>query len=399
MTFVSTILHQIPDISKPRLSFLLGLFAALHCFTGRATMLNLARHGAGSPRRLHRWFSQPFDWSSLNWLMLDHTRVSAHRLAACWDCTFLKKSGKTTWGLGKFHCGVTGRAETGLEACAIGLLDLDEQTAYHLFIQQTPPVQDSEEETRVDAYIQTLLSQTQKLLAHGVRHVVADGYFAKTKVFDALNESGLTLITKLRTDANLRYLYTGERLPGPGRPRLYDGKVDWQDLSRFESARVSEEGVELRWCRLNSAHYKTDLLVVVVLDERDGKRRRKLLCSTDLESSPQDVYMLYKMRFQHEFIFRDGKQFTGLEDGQMRDKEKRHEHLNASLCALNLLRLEDRAHQQVEGPRVISMASWKRRKYAEHVAQRITQHLALNAEQKKILYTEEFWADVGLFAS
>ena len=39
-------------------------------------------------------------------------------------------------------------------------------------------------------------------------------------------------IGKLRHDANLRYLYQGGR--PPGRPKLYDGKVDLDDLSRFE---------------------------------------------------------------------------------------------------------------------------------------------------------------------
>ena len=64
MTLVETILHKMAPISKPRFSFLLALFGAFSCFLGRATMLNLARFGAGSPRRIARWFARPFDWAA-----------------------------------------------------------------------------------------------------------------------------------------------------------------------------------------------------------------------------------------------------------------------------------------------------------------------------------------------
>ena len=42
--------------------------------------------------------------------------------------------------------------------------------------------------------------------------------------------TGGTLITRLRSDANLRYLYTGPPLRRPGRPRRYDGKIQWTDI-------------------------------------------------------------------------------------------------------------------------------------------------------------------------
>ena len=51
MTFVEAILHKMPRISKPRLSFLTSLFGALACFVGRATMVHLSRFGAGDHAR------------------------------------------------------------------------------------------------------------------------------------------------------------------------------------------------------------------------------------------------------------------------------------------------------------------------------------------------------------
>ena len=385
MTFVETILHKMPQLSKPRFSFLIALFGALSCFVGRATMVNLSRFGAGSPRRLHRWFERPFDWPTLNWTALEQTEATDHLLTICVDCTFLPKSGSHTWGFASFHNGATGRSEPGCEACVVGLLDLDEQTAYTLEAHQTPAGFDDEDLTRSDFYLECILAQRDDLIAHSIRHVVGDGFFAKTKFIEGLVEAGLELVSKLRCDANMRYLYTGPRTSGRGRPKLYDGKVDWEELSRFERLSDPADGVELYWADLNSPHFGRNLRVVVVVQEHKGKRRRTLLFTTDMELEPIWVYRMYKARFQQEFIFRDGKQFMGLADGQMRDQVKRHEHLNASLSALNLLRLEDRAEQKDANHRVISMASWKRRKYAQYQAQRMCAYLDLTPEQKKKL--------------
>ncbi len=47
----------------------------------------------------------------------------------------------------------------------------------------------------------------------------------------------------------------------------------------------------------------------------------------------------YRTRFQIEFIYRDAKQFTGLNDCQARSEIKLHFHFNASLTAINLAKI------------------------------------------------------------
>ncbi len=51
------------------------------------------------------------------------------------------------------------------------------------------------------------------------------------------------------------------------------------------------------------------------------------------------------------------KQFAGLMDCQARCKEAIHTHINASLTALNLIKLEDRRNKGTNRPTVISIAS------------------------------------------
>jgi hypothetical protein len=74
-----------------------------------------------------------------------------------------------------------------------------------------------------------------------------------------------------------------------------------------------------------------------------------------------------------EFIFRNAKQFTGLQACQARDLLKLEFHFNASLTALNLARVE--AQQQGDQPFVFSMATVKRQALNQHLLERFIAEL------------------------
>ena len=52
-----------------------------------------------------------------------------------------------------------------------------------------------------------------------------------------------------------------------------------------------------------------------------------------------DVFDIYRTRFQIEFCFRDGHQFTGLLDCQARDEKALDFAYNASLAAVNVTKV------------------------------------------------------------
>jgi hypothetical protein len=52
--------------------------------------------------------------------------------------------------------------------------------------------------------------------------------------------------------------------------------------------------------------------------------------------NPSDVLLYYQSRYQIEFLYRDGKQHTGLNDSQARSKNKLHFQFNASLTSINI---------------------------------------------------------------
>jgi hypothetical protein len=98
----------------------------------------------------------------------------------------------------------------------------------------------AQEETRVDFYKQQLHVHRHRLPPSVTYHCV-DGYYAKKKYIDEVVSFDLHAITKLRSDADCLFLYTGPHPKRRGARRKYDGKVNFQTLSRFEDLGTMED--------------------------------------------------------------------------------------------------------------------------------------------------------------
>ena len=182
-------------------------------------------------------------------------------------------------------------------------------------------------------------------------------------------------IGKLRCEANLGWLYPGEQKPR-GRKRRYDGKVKFDELSRFEA--VGEwERRHLYTAVVNSAHFKCDLRIVYLVKQAGHKIQTAWLFSTDLSLAAKTFVRDYQARFQIEFLFRDAKQFLGLNHCQAPCSQALQFHFNASMTALNLLKFQDRQHH-AGGGKVISISSWKIRKANVHLLERFSADLGLD---------------------
>jgi len=196
----------------------------------------------------------------------------------------------------KFYLSQQGKAEKGLEISTLAVVDVDYNTAYNFSTRQTLPLI-KPNETRVDQYLAHLQADCVAL-PESVRYLVADGYYSKIKFIDGVTALNLDLIGKLRHDASEQRLYHGEQKPR-GRPKLYEGKVCFDNLEGFE-LEDEIEGVKLYVATVNSPHFKRNVrivyLVKVVGDQLQTAERR----STDLKLSAKDIYRFYKARFQIE---------------------------------------------------------------------------------------------------
>ena len=146
------------------------------------------------------------------------------------------------------------------------------------------------------------------LLPAFIGYLAVDGAYAKHDYVATVTRAGWQVITKLRRAADCHFLHTAPRQPGKkGRSRKYDGKVDWQDLRRFEALGTlpDEPHVSLYTARVWHKKLKRARRVVVLVNRKDPDQSRYIvLASTDVELDARTLVAYYQARFQIEFLFR-----------------------------------------------------------------------------------------------
>jgi hypothetical protein len=374
------IFAKMTGISKWQRDFLRLLFATIFALQGRVTFTNLARYGTACEQTFRRNFAKDFDWLWFNSALIECVVEPQQICIGVFDCSFIEKSGKKTYGLDRFWSSSDKAAKCGLEIAHLGCICVETEQAWTLDVTQTPPGLSTDKQTaegascytRVDFYMEQVTDCLGQL--QHIQHFVADGYYARRKVFDTLTRHGKHLIVRLRSDANLRYLSEGSRKPGQKGPTpRYAGKVRWGDLSRFAYVGVLEDKphIVLYTKVLNSPYFKRDFRVVVLVNTKTDKY--VLLASTDIMQSAEQIVAYYRLRFQVEFLFRDAKQFAGLCHCQARSEAKLDFHFNMSLAAVNLARLEMVALG-------VSFNSYVRRAYNRFLVASLLEQLGLEAE-------------------
>jgi hypothetical protein len=394
---------------------------------GKANFTNMSRYSDKSERTYRRQYSQEFNFSHLNAAMIEAATVVAEVLIGVMDCSFIPKNGKQTPGIDWFYNGSASRSERGLEISLLAVVDVKAHRGYSLSVRQTPSqpkcvsaspktavrgrraitqtvlsqvaadlkdlplkpkaseseasVSTAPEKTRIDWYLEQFKAGIE-LLPEAVKYLVVDGFYSKIKFIDGvLVSQKYQVISKLRIDANLRYLYTGPQ-KARGAKRKYDGKVDLTDLTRFTDLGEVETNLKLYTTCVWHVTLKRQIRLVYLVDQRQtGKRGVALLFSTDLELAAQTLLTYYQARFQIEFIFRDAKQFTGLCDAQTRQPERLNYHFNASLTALNLAKYQDQLQQSnpQEPSAPFSMNSIKRKAFNTYLLEQFIAMLELDA--------------------
>lgn len=380
---VNKILKTMSSVKKPQRTFIAALLSVLMIFQGRATFRNLSRYCEMSEKRMSRWYRRSFDFTEFNFRLLSEQLPEGRTLLAAIDASFMEKSGKKTEGLARFHNGKTGLCERGLELSSVSIIDLQANTAYHLDARQT---MDHPDHSRVESYARQAVELATKLKSLGVSYMVIDAYYSKKTFIPPIMEAGLHVVGKLRIDADLLWLYEG-KYSGRGRPKRYDGKINaMRDKHRFICEGETDAGEGIYTAIVYSKMLKRPVRVVMLCRGENYT----LLFSTDTALDASTLIAWYKARFQIEFVFRDARQYTGLTHCQSLKQEAIHTHINASLTALNLMKLQDRKAKNTETPTVISIASWKRRKRNQHLMCRLFDKLDLSLNDQKVsdVYTE-----------
>ncbi|OMP74500.1 hypothetical protein BW716_35040 [[Flexibacter] sp. ATCC 35208] len=275
-----------------------------------------------------------FDFPAFNTTLIQ--KNCSNDLIAAFDPTFIPKSGTHTPGLGKWWSGKDQKALKGLEVGCLAIIDVKKHTAMSLKAEQTPGKMElAEKGIKLIAHYVDIIRSEITTLKNMVKYLAVDGYFMKKDFINPIFELGLHIITKMRPDANLSYVYYGAQKPGPGRPRTHGEKVN---CAQIDKRRIREFAVD------NDAVYYSGIVwsailkkkIRIVFIEKKGTDQYEILMSTDTKLNPKLILKYYRLRFQIEFLIRDAKQHTGLEECQARSKNKLYFHFNMAFTTIGI---------------------------------------------------------------
>jgi hypothetical protein len=145
----------------------------------------MARYSNYNEVTFRRHFTKFFDWLKFNYLIIHFAFLSKSETAiGAIDCSYISKSGKSTFGLDKFWSGVAKRTKPGLEISLVCIINVTTGKAWSLDVRQTPQGLSSKEGTgqdytRIDFYLEQLMDCFVQLPQ--ILYYTADGYYTKKK--------------------------------------------------------------------------------------------------------------------------------------------------------------------------------------------------------------------------
>lgn len=379
---VDATLGKVTGVKKPVAKFVIHiveLWLGMNC---RYVFSNMERWGSMTEKSYRNGFKKFFDWFGFNFALVK--QHAGTELLAVFDPSYIGKSGKHTYGLGMFWSGTRQKALKGIEIGCLAFVDVGAGTALHGEAVQTPSpkVLKVENRTLVTHYVQVINKRISDILSV-TRYLAVDGYFMKKDFINPLFAKGLHIITKARSDANLMYLFKGKQKTGKGRKRLYEGKVD---IKKIDKRRLpccySDEVMNVYAGVVYCVLLKQPVLAAFIY--YGDKLKPEIIICTDTEMAAMEMCKYYGLRFQVEFLIRDAKQHTGLEDCMARDKEKLHTHFNIAMTTVSVAKAAYHLSVPIEQRGSFSMADIKMKYMNQLIVKRIFSNLALDMSCRKI---------------
>ena len=348
-----------PDLSKTELRRLSRIVQAMLSMSGRVTMLGLSRWAGqgGSYRTVQRFFNAVVSWPNVFCkFFMRHLYLPGTEYFLVGDESVVTKSGKETHGLDYFFSGLLNKVVKGVAIFSLSLVSVEERRSYPLRVEQVirseaekvaakerkqkrakkdkaapkkkrgrPKGSRNRDKTqaeltselkRIQEMVKNQLTLLQALVT--VRYLVLDGHFGNNNALQMTLQCDLHLISKLRYDAALSFLYDGEQ-KRKGPRKKYGQKINYRNLpDQYLVEKSIRDGIETCIYQAQMLHHEfAQILNVVILTKtnlRTGAFANVNLFSSDLELSCEKIIDFYRLRFQIEFNFRDAKQYWGLED-------------------------------------------------------------------------------------
>lgn len=335
---------------------------AMVTMTGRVTMLGIWRwaESGGSYRTIQRFYNSAIPWGMVLWLFFKaHFYQPGTEYLLVGDESVVTKAGKQTHGLDRFFSSIFNKPVAGLAFFALSLVSMEERKSYPLLVEQVirseaekaatkakkaqkakkksksskrkgkrgrpkgsknkdkRQIEWSAELKRVKEMATTLIQRVSPLVRP--RYFVLDGHFGNNNVMQMVRQSlSLHLISKLRNDSALYFLYDGPQKP-TGRKRIYGAKIQYDNIpAKYLVQTATHDGIQTDIYQATMLHKsfadRINVVIIVKTNLSTQKRAHVVLFSSDLALAYDKLIDAYHLRFQIEFNFRDAKQFWGFED-------------------------------------------------------------------------------------
>ncbi|MDR1054639.1 MAG: hypothetical protein LBL90_02170 [Prevotellaceae bacterium] len=137
----------------------------------------------------------------------------------------------------------------------------------------------------------------------------------------------------------MRYLIKPVKTGKKGRLKILGEKIDINniDLNYFRKETGCSENIQIHSAIVRAVAMKASVKVVIVYYLNDNKiKDYTIYFSTDEAHDAPHILDCYGARFQIEFLYRDAKQHTGLNNSQAREVVKLENHFNFSPTAVNI---------------------------------------------------------------
>jgi putative transposase len=371
-----------PNLSKTNLRRMSRITQAMLSMTGRVTMLGLSRWAGkgGSYRTVQRFFNAAIPWPEVfGQFFQEHLYRPEGEYFLVGDESVVTKSGKETHGLDYFFSGLLSKVVPGLAVFSLALVSVEERRSYPLRVEQVvrsaaekaaakarrkkkpakrdqskapkkrgrPKGSQNQDKTQVELTpellrIQEMVNKQLEMLANlvTVHYLTLDGHFGNNNALQMTRQCGLQLISKLRCDSALYFLYDGQQ-KRTGPRRKYGQKIDYRNLPKKHLVEKStEDGIETRIYQAEMLHRDfaqvLNVVIITKTNRKTGAFANVNLFSSDLELCYEHIIDFYSLRFQIEFNYRDAKQFWGLEDFMNVKEIPLTNALNLSLFMVNL---------------------------------------------------------------
>ncbi len=347
-----------PCLTATTICHLSRIIWAMLVITGRVTMLGLSRWAGkgGSYRTVQRFFATAIPWAQVLWLFFrQHLFQADDVYLLAGDEVVVTKAGKHTYGLDRFFSSVYQRAVPGLAFFSLALVSTAERRAFPVRLEQVVRTDAEKAASKAKAAakqpkassptrkpgrpkgsknqpkaevtlspelqrIHTLVCDLLHLIAGwlSLTYLVLDGHFGNRAALHMVQQCGLQLISKLRSDAALYAPYDGP-YQGRGPRRKYGAKLDYAALPAKYLCQTTLEGqIETRIYQAELLHKEFPQPLNVVIIEKVNRTTHAhahvVLFSSDLALPYATLIDYYSLRFQIEFTFRDAKQYWGLDD-------------------------------------------------------------------------------------